>query len=307
MRVEERTEKATTTVSKYQRLQDDLKGESLWGKAWRRFLRHRLAMVGLIVMMILIFLSVFAPLLGPYSPFKLNLPDRASPPTLKHWLGTDGTGRDIWARVLLGGRVSLSVGLVAVSISSTIGIVLGGLSGYFGGKIDMVVMRVTDTVMCFPTLIIIITLVAVVGPSIYNSMLVIGLLSWPRIARIVRGQFLYLREQQFVEAAQCLGTPSLQIIFSHILPNAIGPVVVAATFDVASAILMEAGLSFLGLGVQPPTPSWGNMLRDAQTLTILETMPWMWVPPGVMIIISVLSINFIGDGLRDALDPRQIL
>lgn len=305
--MEEQTRKATAVVSKRWMLQEGLKGESLWIKAWSRFRRHRLAIFGLIMMAILIFLAVFAPFLSPYSPFKLNLPDRVSPPTLKHWLGTDGTGRDVWARVLLGGRVSLSVGLVAVSISSAIGIVLGGLSGYFGGKIDMVIMRITDTVMCFPTLIIIITLVAVVGPSIYNSMLVIGLLSWPGTARIVRGQFLYLREQQFVEAARCLGIAPFRIIFAHIIPNAIGPVVVAATFGMASAILMEAGLSFLGLGVQPPTPSWGNMLRDAQTLTILETMPWMWVPPGVMIIISVLSINFIGDGLRDALDPRQIL
>ncbi len=307
MEMEEQTRKETAVFLKRRMLQEDLKGESLWIRAWSRFRRHRLAMFGLMVMAILIFLAVFAPLLSPYSPFKLNLPDRASPPTLKHWLGTDGTGRDTWARVLLGGRVSLSVGLVAVSISSVIGVVLGGLSGYFGGKIDMVIMRVTDTVMCFPTLIIIITLVAVVGPSIYNSMLVIGLLSWPGTGRIVRGQFLYLREQQFVEAARCLGITPFRIIFAHILPSAIGPVVVAATFGMASAILMEAGLSFLGLGVQPPTPSWGNMLRDAQTLTILETMPWMWVPPGVMIIISVLSINFIGDGLRDALDPRQIL
>lgn len=284
-----------------------LKGESPWERAWRRFRRHRLAMLGLIVLSVLVVLAVFAPVFSAFSPYKLNLPDRASPPDSRHWLGTDGTGRDIWARVILGGRVSLSVGLVAVSISTFIGTVLGGVAGYYGGTTDSVIMRITDTVMSFPSLVIIITLVAVVGPSVYNTMFAIGLLGWPRIARIVRGQFLYLREQTFVEAARAVGAPSKRIILSHILPNAIGPIVVSATFGVASAILTEAGLSFLGLGVQPPTPSWGGMLRDAQTMTILEKMPWMWVPPGTMIVLAVLSINFIGDGLRDALDPRTIM
>lgn len=282
-------------------------GQGLWAKAWQRFRRHRLAMIGLVITLVFIFLAVFAPLLSPHSAFKLDLPNRASGPSREHWLGTDGTGRDIWARVLLGGRVSLSVGLVAVAISTAIGVILGGVAGYFGGRSDMTIMRITDVVMTFPPLIIIITLVAVVGPSIYNTMFAIGLLSWTATARLVRGQFLYLRQQEFVTAARCLGVRDGHIIFNHILPNTIGPVVVAATFGVATAILMEAGLSFLGLGVQPPTPSWGNMLRDAQTLTILETMPWMWVPPGLMIVLSVLSINFIGDGLRDALDPRSLL
>lgn len=285
----------------------DLEGQGLWAKAWQRFRNHRLAMAGLILMMIFVLLAVFAPLLSRYPAFRLDLPNRASGPTWEHWLGTDGTGRDIWARVLLGGRVSLSVGLVAVAISTAIGIVLGGVAGYVGGRVDMVVMRITDVVMTFPPLIIIITLVAVVGPSIYNTMFAIGLLSWPGTARLVRGQFLYLRQQEFVTAARCLGVRDGRVIFGHILPNTIGPVVVAVTFGVATAILMEAGLSFLGLGVQPPTPSWGNMLRGAQTLTILETMPWMWVPPGLMIVLSVLGINFIGDGLRDALDPRSLL
>lgn len=264
-------------------------------------------MLGLIVLGVLVLLAVLAPVFSPFSPYKLNLPDRASPPTSRHWLGTDGTGRDIWARVILGGRVSLSVGLVAVSISTFIGTVLGGLAGYYGGTTDSIIMRITDTVMSFPSLVIIITLVAIVGPSVYNTMLAIGLLGWPSIARIVRGQFLYLREQTFVDAARAVGAPSKRIIFSHILPNAIGPIVVAATFGVATAILTEAGLSFLGLGVQPPTPSWGGMLHDAQTMTILEQMPWMWVPPGIMIVLAVLSINFIGDGLRDALDPRMTM
>lgn len=283
------------------------RGDSLWARAWTRYRRHHLAMLGLVVLVVLVLLAVFAPILSPHSPFALDLHNRMQPPSLNHWFGTDGTGRDIWSRVLLGGRVSLAVGLGAVLISTAIGIVLGGISGYFGGRTDMAIMRVTDVVMTFPTLIIIITLVAVVGPSVNNTILAIGLLGWPATARLVRGQFLYLREREFVEAAEALGIPNMRIIFSHILPNTIGPIVVAATFGVAAAILMEAGLSFLGLGVQPPTPSWGNMLRDAQTLTILEQMPWMWIPPGVMIVLAVLSINFIGDGLRDALDPRTVL
>lgn len=281
--------------------------EGLWTLAWRRFRRHKLAMFGLIMLIILALLAVLAPLLSPHSPYALNLQERGSPPSATHWFGTDRTGRDIWTRVMLGGQVSLSVGLVSVTISTIIGTLVGSISGYFGDKFDMVLMRFTDMVMSFPTLVIIITLVAVVGPSIYNSMFAIGVLGWPGLARLVRGQFLSLREQEFVQAARCIGTPTRQIIFRHILPNTVGPIVVAATFAVASAILTEAGLSFLGLGVQPPTPSWGNMLRDAQSLTILESLPWMWIPPGTMIVLAVLSVNFIGDGLRDALDPRTIL
>jgi peptide/nickel transport system permease protein len=284
-----------------------LKGESLWSKSWKRFRRHKLAMAGAMIMAVLVVLTGIVPLINPDAAFKLNLRDRNQPPTLQHWMGTDGTGRDVWTRVMLGGRVSLSVGLAAVSISTVIGIVLGGLAGYFGKAADMVIMRFTDIVMCFPRLIIIITLVSVVGPSLANTMIVIGLLGWPGLARIVRGQFLSLREEQFVEAARSLGIPNQKIVFRHLLPNALSPVIVAATFNMATAILMEAGLSFLGLGVQLPTPSWGNMIYDARTLTILEQMPWMWIPPGVMICISVLCINFVGDGLRDALDPRMTM
>ena len=281
--------------------------ESPWRRGWRRYRRHRLAMFGLVVLSLLVLLAVFAPLVSPYSPYALNLADRAQSPSLNHWLGTDNTGRDTWARVILAGRVSLSVGLVAVSIATGVGTLIGSVAGFFGGRTDAALMRVTDVVMTFPALVVIIALVSVFGPSIYNTMIGIGLLTWPTIARLVRGEFLTLREQPFVEAAKGLGATSPRLIFRHVLPNALGPIVVAATFGVASAILLEAGLSFLGLGVQPPTPSWGNMLRDAQSLTVLETMPWLWVPPGVMIVAAVLSINFIGDGLRDAVDPRSKL
>ncbi len=283
-----------------------VRGESAWVKARRRFFRHKLAMAGLVILTAMIVLAVFAPLLTQYSPTDINLANMSKPPGNGHLLGTDTTGRDVWARVLFGGRVSLSVGLVAVTISTLIGILVGGLAGYAGGWVDMTLMRFTDMVMTFPSLVIIITVASALGPSIYNTMLVIGILTWTGTARLVRGQFLSLREQQYVVAARSMGVLPREIVLRHLLPNVISSVIVAATFGMASAILQEASLSFLGLGVQLPTPSWGNMLRDAQTLSILEGMPWLWLAPGVMIALAVLSINFIGDGLRDALDPRSL-
>ena len=221
-------------------------GESPWRRGWRRYRRHRLAMLGAVALSLLVLLAVFAPLVSPYSPYALNLPDRAQAPSAKHWLGTDNTGRDTWARTILAGRVSLSVGLVAVSIATLVGTLVGSVAGFFGGRTDALLMRVTDVVMTFPALIVIIALVSVFGPSIYNTMIGIGLLTWPTTARLVRGEFLTLREQPFVEAAKGLGATPLRLIFRHVLPNALGPIVVAATFGVASAILLEAGLSFLG-------------------------------------------------------------
>jgi peptide/nickel transport system permease protein len=280
-------------------------GETLGQRTWRRFRRHKLAVVGSFTLCILILISAIGPFFSPEAPFKIDYTSIRVAPNSDYWLGTDAAGRNVLARLILGGRVSLSVGLVAVTISTGIGIILGGLSGYFGGKVDMIIMRITDTVMCFPYLVIVLVLVSVLGPSLFNTMLAIGLLTWPMLARITRGEYLYLREQQFVEADHSLGIKSWRIAFGHLLPNAIGPVIVGATFNMAQAILMEAGLSFLGLGVQLPIPSWGNMLQDAKTLSILEQAPWMWIPPGIMIVLAVLSINFIGDGLRDALDPRS--
>jgi len=270
---------------------------------WRRFRRHRLAMIGLAVLVMLVFLAVFAPLISEHKPEAIDLSAYRLGPSADHPLGTDIAGRDIFSRLLYAGRVSLSVGLVAVSIYTAIGVVLGALAGYFGGWVDATIMRLADVVLSFPTLIIIITLASVLGPSIYNVMLAIGLLGWPPIARLLRGELLSLREREFVIGARAVGCSDLRLIFRYLLPNAMAPVLVAATFGIAYAILIEAGLSFLGLGVQPPTSSWGNMLTDAQSLTVLESMPWLWLPPGLMIALAVLSINFIGDGLRDALDP----
>jgi peptide/nickel transport system permease protein len=270
---------------------------------WRRFRRHRLALIGSTVLFILTIGALFAPVIANYSPYAIDLSSYRSGPNSDHILGTDSAGRDVFSRLLYAGRVSLSVGLVAVAIYTAIGVALGALAGYYGGWVDSLVMRLADVFLSFPSLIIIITLASVLGPSIYNVMLAIGLLGWPPIARLLRGELLSLREREFILGARASGCGATRLIFRHLLPNAMAPVIVAATFGIAYAILIEAGLSFLGLGVQPPTPSWGNMLTDAQSLTVLESMPWLWLPPGVMIALAVLSINFIGDGLRDALDP----
>ncbi|HEV2529322.1 MAG TPA: oligopeptide ABC transporter permease [Thermomicrobiales bacterium] len=271
---------------------------------WSLFRRHRLAVAGMVVMGILIFIGIFAPLIAPHDPNAVSLANFREPPTSEHLLGTDAQGRDVLSRIMYATRISLSVGLVAVAIYVVIGTVLGGVAGFFGGWVDSIIMRLADVILSFPAIIVIITVVSIIGPSIFNVMLVIGLLGWPPIARLVRGEFLTLRGRDFVTASESIGASSPRIIFRHILPNATTPIIVNATFGVAQAILLEAGLSFLGLGVQPPTASWGNILNAAQSFTLLEEMPWLWLPPGFMIVISVLAINFLGDGLRDALDPR---
>lgn len=285
----------------------EVKSEKPWKRMLYRFAQYRPGIVGLFVIIILILGAIFAPILAKQDPYYQNYSELKQPPGEGHFLGTDAIGRDVWARLVFATRVSLSVGLVSVSIYTIIGTILGTIAGYFGGTADTVIMRFADIVMCFPSLIIIITVVAMIGPSLNNIMIVIGLLSWPSIARLVRGQFLSLREQDFVTAARGLGLPSARIIIRHMLPNCVGPITVAATFGIAGAILTEASLSFLGLGVPPPQPSWGQMLSDAQKLSVLSDMPWLWVPPGLMISITIMSMNFVGDGLRDALDPRQVI
>ena len=294
---------------------DDLTAESgeqypqlkMWKTMLRRFVQYRPAVFGLFVLIVLVFIAIFAPQVAGQDPFFQDYSALKSPPSAEHWLGTDALGRDVWARLVFATRVSLSVGLVAVAIYAVIGTTLGAIAGYYGGWVDSVIMRLTDIVMTFPALIIIITVVALIGPSLLNIMAVMGLLSWPSICRLVRGQILSLRETEFVIASKALGASDAYIIFNHLLPNVMGPIIVAATFGIASAILTEASLSFLGLGVPPPQPSWGQMLTDAQKLTILAEMPWLWIPPGLMVSLTVLCVNFVGDGLRDALDPRTNL
>jgi len=271
---------------------------------WRRFIRHRLALISSGVLLVIVLVALLADQIAPYDPTFIDPLVFDEAPTPAHPLGTDRVGRDVLSRLIHGGRISLSVGVVAVGIYMVIGVALGALAGFYGGWIDNVISRLIDVVLSFPTLMLILVLVSLLGPGLQNIMLVLGLLGWPQVARIVRGEVLRLRTNDFVWAARMIGAPNGRIITRHILPNAMGPLLVAATFGVASAILSESALSFLGLGVQPPTASWGQMLNDAQSLTILESKPWLWIPPGMMILISVLSINFIGDSLRDALDPQ---
>ncbi len=278
--------------------------ESPLARTWRRFRRHKLAIASLFFIGLISLMGIFAPLAAPKDPLKTSLIDSLVPPSRDYWLGTDPVGRDVWSRTIYAIRVSLSVGIVAVGISLVIALVLGTLSGYYGGTIDMIVMRLTDIVMTIPGLVIIMAAVSVLGPSIYNVMAAIGILGWPGMARLLRAQILSVRERDFIRAAKSIGVSDWRIMIRHILPNAIAPVLVAATFGVAAAILTEAALSFLGFGVLPPTPSWGNMLNAARSLSRLQENPWFWLPPGVMILLTVLAINFIGDGLRDALDPR---
>jgi peptide/nickel transport system permease protein len=282
--------------------------ESPGAKAFRRFLRHKMAVTSSIFM-ILVTLVIFplAPIVAPIPLERIDLRAVRQPPSAEHWLGTDLIGRDVLSRLVYGGRVSLAVGLIAVAIFMTIGTTLGGLAGYYGGRVDTIIMRATDTVMAFPVLIILISIVAIIGPGLQNVMLAIGLIAWTGVARLVRSQVLSLRTRDFVLAAKASGVPEGRVLTHHIFPSVVGPITVAGSFGIANAILSEASLSFLGIGVQIPTPSWGNMLNEAQSIQIIETALWLWIPPGLMISLCVLAINFIGDGLRDALDPRMTL
>ena len=284
-----------------------LKHETLIQRAFYRFLRHRLAVSGAAVMLVVVLTALLAPLVTHHDPLEIDLRATRQAPNAAHWLGTDLIGRDVWSRVVYGGRTSLSVGILAVGLYVVIGSFLGALAGYFGGPLDQVIMRFTDTLMSMPTLLMVIVFVSIVGPSLASVIIVIGLLGWSATCRLVRGQILALREEEFIAAARAVGNSNVRIIFRHMLPNIFAPLTVLATFGVANAILLEAALSFLGLGVRPPTPSWGGMLNEAQSPAVLSTMPWLWTPPGIAIAVTVLAVNFIGDGLRDALDVRSVI
>lgn len=278
-------------------------------QAWRRFRKNKLAVFGAAFILLLLLVSILAPLFSPYDPY-ISIKNEAggldiySAPSSAYLLGTDGLGRDILSRIIYAGRVSLSVGLISIIISTVVGVSLGSLAGYFGGWVDGLIMRIVDVVYCFPVMFLIITVSTMLKPSIFNVMAIIGLVSWTGTARLVRGEILRVRESEFVQATRALGAFDHTIIFQHILPNILAPILVQATLQTAEAILTEASLSFLGVGVQQPTPSWGNMLYEAMSIMVLRFRPWVWLPPGMMILVTVLSINFIGDGLRDALDPK---
>jgi peptide/nickel transport system permease protein len=271
----------------------------------KRFFKHKLAVLGLIVFTLILLMAILAPLLAPRSPYTITDQFSAAPSS-KYLLGTDQVGRDLFSRLIYGSRVSLAVGIGAVAIYVAIGTILGAIAGYFGKWVDMVIMRITDVFMSFPYLMVILVLVSIMGPSLFNIIVVLGLLGWPGIARIVRGSVLSIKQMDYIKAGVALGYSAPRLVFQHILPNCLGPILVNATFGIAAAIITEASLSFLGMGVQPPTASWGNMLKDAQSLSVLASQPWLWVPPGIMILLSVLSINFMGDGLRDAMDPKSL-
>jgi len=268
----------------------------------KRIRRNRMAMAGLGIVAILFCVAISANELAPYPPGRIDTSNILAPPTWKHLLGTDVLGRDVLSRIIHGAGVSLSVGFVAVGISTLIGMILGALSGYYSGLIDRIVMRFVDVMLCFPSLFLILAVIAFIGPSIWNIMIVIGVTSWMGVARLVRAEFLSIRERDFVQAAISQGACDTRIIFLHILPNAMAPVLVAATLGIASAVLIESGLSFLGIGVQPPDPSWGNMLTEGKDN--IEIAWWLSLFPGMAILITVMGYNMLGEGIRDSLDPR---
>jgi peptide/nickel transport system permease protein len=277
--------------------------------SWKRFKKNKLALFGAFILLLLLFVAAIAPLVAPYDPYVSNVNelggyDVLAPPSSEHLLGTDSLGRDMLSRIIYGGRVSLSVAFVAVMIATVTGIILGVIAGYYGKWVDTLIMRITDVVICFPVLFLAITVATILKPSLFNVMIIIGLVSWTTMTRLVRGEVLKLREMEYIEAAKAMGQRNSIIIFRHILPNIMAPIVVQATLQTAEAILTESALSFLGVGVQQPVPSWGNMLNEATSIMVLQFKPWVWAPAGFAILLTILSINFVGDGLRDALDPK---
>jgi ABC-type dipeptide/oligopeptide/nickel transport systems, permease components len=267
-------------------------------------MHHHMAVVSLVIVAILGGAALLAPVIAPYKPDDIVGPFSGAP-SKEFWLGTDQIGRDVLSRLLYAMRISLLVGIMATLISTVIGVVLGLISGYFGGVADMVIMRFTDMVMSFPYILLVLVAAAVFKPGLWNIILILGFVDWPGIARLVRGNVLNLRETNFIKGNIVAGMPLRHILFSEILPNTVAPILVYATSVLALSMLDEAALSFLGLGVQPPAASLGNMLNGAQSLTVLTKQPWLWIPAGLLIVILVMAINFIGDALRDALDPNS--
>lgn len=287
--------------------------ETMATLAWKRFRRHPGAVTGAIVLTLLVLATVFAGL-SPYDPEISDIKNRYQPPSLEHPFGTDGLGRDLLTRTLYGGRVSMFVGLMVVAITLSIGVPIGSIAGYYGGWIDNILMRIIDATLAIPGLLFLILLAAILretelpfvkANSVMTIAIVLGILSWPTVARLVRAVFLTVREMEYIKAAHALGASAPRIILREVLPNGFGPIIVESTLGVGYAIMEESGLSFLGFGILPPTPSWGNMLTNAQEH--LNTYPWLAIFPGVMIFLTIISVNYIGDGLRDALDPYKVL
>jgi len=272
-------------------------------KFLKRITKHNLALVGLIILVPMFFCAVLAPLISPHNPVEPDLKNILIGPTWSHPFGTDTLGRDVFSRVIYGSRISLLVGFVSVGIATLIGIMIGAVSGYTGGILDELIMRFVDLMMCFPTFFLILAVIALLEPSIWNIMIVIGLTNWMGIARLVRAEILSIKNKEYVLAAKAMGLPKRRIIFGHVLPNALSPVYVVATLGIGGAILTESALSFLGIGVQPPTPSWGNILTQAKDN--IEVAWWLSLYPGLAIFLTVMGYNLLGEGLRDIFDPRR--
>ena len=279
-----------------------MKDSFLYQVFWQRFKKNRFAMAGAVVVIILFLLSFLAPYITPYDPDALDLYHVLEPPSSAHWFGTDDLGRDVLTRVIYGARISLKVGFVAVGIAVLIGTIVGLVSGYYSGLTDNILMRFVDIMLCFPTFFLILAVIAFLGQSIWYIMIIIGLTGWMGVSRLVRAEVLSIRERDYVMAVRALGASDLRIIFRHILPNALSPVLVSATLGVAGAILTESALSFLGIGVPPPTPSWGNILTSGKDY--IEFAWWLTLYPGLAITLTVLAYYLVGEGIRDALDPR---
>lgn len=272
--------------------------------AQRVFGKNKLALVGFSILMLFIMLAAVAPVIAPYERDAIDLGMIEVAPSREHLLGTDELGRDVLTRLLYGGRVSLGVSLMATVLQLVIGVTLGAIAGYFGGLVDNMIMRLVDIMMCFPFFVIAISMAAIMEPGVVSLVIIIGILQWTNIARIVRVEILSLKQREFIEASRVLGLNSFEIIKKHLLSNVLAPLIVYTTLAIANGILLEAGLSFLGMGVRQPQPSWGNMLTAAQSMRVLKSQWWLWIPPGLLVFLTVLSINFLGDGLRDGLDPK---
>lgn len=303
--------------TKIEKAKPDIKGTkqedimSPWKIVFRRLKRNKLALAGLFILFTFVLIAIIGPMVSHYDMETLDLNNLSASPNWSHWLGTDEVGRDVLVRLMYAGRISLTVGVVAVIIEVIIGVVLGGIAGYYGGIIDNIIMRIVDVFMCFPTFPLLIMCAAVMSDlkvppqyRIFVLMFIIGFLGWPFLCRIVRGQILSLREQEFMQAAEALGLRDRRKIMTHLIPNTMASIIVTATLGIGGAILMESALSYLGMGVTPPTPSWGQMIQTVNDSYVLQHQPWLWIPPGACIFLTVMAINIFGDGLRDALDPK---
>lgn len=276
--------------------------KGLWSNVFKRLKKSKTSMVGLFIVALLLFFAIFAPFVSPHDPIVGQLAERQTAPSMEHFFGTDSQGRDVFSRILYGAKISVQIGLISVGIALLFGTTMGVVAGYYGGAIDVIVMRIVDIMLAFPTILLALAIVTVLGPSLTNAMIAVGIVNVPRFARIVRSSVLSVKENEYIEAAVSIGCTDFQIITKHVLPNCLAPILVQATLTIGTAILEAAGLSFLGLGAQPPKPEWGAMLADSRGY--MRQAPWSVMFPGLAIMFTVLGFNLLGDGLRDALDPR---